>query len=676
MPTCGVEGTQIADIKIVDNAPSQPPPPTAQPPVPPIQTEPLPAARSQPASAQATPTQASQPFVDPAIMSMGRRPTIQAVSSPQPMLQEAPSTPLKMAAAAPAPAKTLPFVGMPKNTRTTDSAATLTAPFSGLDIGDNAETLEILDDTDEPTIVDNGVRRVSITKTRTGKPMDAPPEVSPKKGHRGKRGKKRQEQVSQDYGVLETSPEVTRKAQNGNGQYRGKGWRQTPILQEAGQASPSRTPGVIAGNVGQAAVKSSRKKHKRQKMLEAQQNGWATEEATDIQELPEFDFQYNLNKFDKRSVFDQIRNEDTTADEERLVNHNRLPPRPGTYGGKNLHPTENVLDGPSPRVGTRRSSQTETSSDDFDLLDSGRNSRRAMSRASNKRMPLRTGSNVAEDSPAAGAHSSGHSALPTRSRGSVIGLGIPRTGPSSLSHGSPNIGSSARHTPPTSPSFDRAHFPHALAQQQAYFRLSKSGRTCPTITPGGMGAVEEIAEVEFGIPADILTENAGRGIAEVALAALNPGGRRLAKENLALNARPVCIVLVGNHKPGARAVAASRHLLGRGVRVVACVLGYERAQAGMELDRELKLQLDMLRKLGGPVKSWTDIKRWLQRGEVPVEAVLDALLAPGRKFDELSQDDKVAVAEMVDWVNTGTGRVVVSVDVPSGVNGSTGTLFP
>jgi len=34
----------------------------------------------------------------------------------------------------------------------------------------------------------------------------------------------------------------------------------------------------------------------------------------DIQELPDFDFAENLSKFDKRSVFDQIRNEDTTAD--------------------------------------------------------------------------------------------------------------------------------------------------------------------------------------------------------------------------------------------------------------------------------------------------------------------------------------------------------------------------
>ena len=78
------------------------------------------------------------------------------------------------------------------------------------------------------------------------------------------------------------------------------------------------------------------------------QNGWATEEATDIAEMGDFDFEANLSKFDKRGVFEQMKQDDTTADEARLVSFNRRPARPGTAGGKNLHYSENVLD--SPRV--------------------------------------------------------------------------------------------------------------------------------------------------------------------------------------------------------------------------------------------------------------------------------------------------------------------------------------
>ena len=64
-------------------------------------------------------------------------------------------------------------------------------------------------------------------------------------------------------------------------------------------------------------------------------------DTTGIEDMGDFDFEQELKKFDKKQVFDEIRQGDTTADEDRLVSHNRA--RPGTYGGKNLHPTEPVL---------------------------------------------------------------------------------------------------------------------------------------------------------------------------------------------------------------------------------------------------------------------------------------------------------------------------------------------
>lgn len=671
MPTCSVEGSQIADIQLIQNAPPQPLPQQRfqQAPLGQLAVTALPA--PQTASNEPTPTQPQKPFIDPAVLSMGKRPDVplqQASRTPVAPL-EAPSTPLKLAATAPAPSNTSPFIGEAKTKlqaagqrKKRNDPATLTAPFSGSNIGDSAAVVGA-EETDEPAMVNNGVRRISITKTRTGKPMDVPVETPKKKQ---KKPKAKKQQLSQDLGVTGALLESVTKPEP-NEQYRGKGWRQTPILQESND-SPSRTPGVIDGRVGQQAIHAARKKTKRQKALEREerQNGWATEEATDIQDLPEFDFASNLNKFDKRSVFDQIRNEDTTADEERLVSFNRLPSRPGTYGGKNLHPTENVLDGSL--KGTRKGSQDETSSEDFDF-DSGRNSRRAMSRASSKRVPLRSNSNLAEDSPAAGAASSTHSALPGRTRARAA-LNVPAAGYSSHSHGSPNP-NAARFTPPTSPTVDRVG---SFSASTGQFKLAHSNRQCPYITPGGMLAVEETAEVEFGIPSSIISESAGRGIAELTLNALNSGGRRLARENVALNGRPVCLLLVGNHKAGARAVVAARHLIGRGVKVVVCVLGYERMATGSELDRELRQQLETLKKLGGSVRGWPDISRWLQRPGTPaIEAVIDALLlAGGKVLDGLAPEDQRTTVEMITWTNATLGRLVISVDAPSGMNGSTG----
>lgn len=88
------------------------------------------------------------------------------------------------------------------------------------------------------------------------------------------------------------------------------------------------------------------------------QNGWATEEATDIQDMGDFDFESNLSKFDKRGVFEQIRQEDTTADEERLHTFNRKS-RPGTAGGKNLHYTENVLSSPKQTIAEQSSADDD-----------------------------------------------------------------------------------------------------------------------------------------------------------------------------------------------------------------------------------------------------------------------------------------------------------------------------
>ena len=51
----------------------------------------------------------------------------------------------------------------------------------------------------------------------------------------------------------------------------------------------TRTPGVIGGKIGIQAANASNRKTRRQRAMDAT-NGWATEDATDIQDLPEFDF--------------------------------------------------------------------------------------------------------------------------------------------------------------------------------------------------------------------------------------------------------------------------------------------------------------------------------------------------------------------------------------------------
>ncbi|KAL5390582.1 hypothetical protein DPSP01_001657 [Paraphaeosphaeria sporulosa] len=647
-----VEGHAIADIRVNHAAPAQPraqqhnPPPVQHQHSYPQYPQHVPAPALPPAPPAVRP--APPPFVDPAILSMGKR-TSAAPTPAQPPPgppQEAPATPMKPMSAVSAASlsqNTSPFVGASKKRSVRKpSAATLEGPFSSLDIADAEEQ-----DSDDKT-VKSTLRRTSINKTRTGKPMDEPVaqpgarnEENGKRTRRG--GKSRKKEVAAQEkrnGNDISSPDAKRKTKD-------NGWRNTPMLQDP--EPQNRTPGVIGGSVGMQAASASNRKTRRQKAMDAT-NGWATEDATDVQDLPEFDFAANLSKFDKRTVFDQIRNEDTTADEDRLVSFNRLA-RPGTHGGKNLHPTENVLDGRKLKSASGSESDEEIS--DFG---SGRNSRRTMSRASIKRIPTRQGSGVQGDFDTQ-SHVGAPTLMTRAGNRSLITRPI-QYASSSHATGSPKPGRIT--TPPDSPMLDSA--------LKSCLRLASSNRKCHTITPGGMLAVEEIAEVDYGLTEEIMAENAGRGIAEVALSAINPGGRRLARDNP--NARPVVVVLAGNHRGGARAIAAARQLNARGPRVMVALLGFER---NADWDRDVRKQVDLFKKFGGSVRAWSDTEDALKRLQAPPELIIDALLGRNREFDALGDEDRRTVLAIVGWANK-SRAACLAVESPSGVGGSTGEV--
>jgi enhancer of mRNA-decapping protein 3 len=174
-----------------------------------------------------------------------------------------------------------------------------------------------------------------------------------------------------------------------------KGWRQTPLL----EPNPSFQPFATL------------KRQKQRGRGAGDENGWATEDATDVQDMGDFDFADNLAKFDKHTVFNQIQAEDSVADEDRLVSHNRLPKaKPGTAGGKNLHYTENVLETSNGIIRTKTDPwKSEAGDSDRDERTSqrgsgsGRHSRRAEraeSKLSLNRKPIsRKGSNITNAAP-------------------------------------------------------------------------------------------------------------------------------------------------------------------------------------------------------------------------------------------------------------------------------------
>ncbi|KAL1996217.1 hypothetical protein VTN49DRAFT_269 [Thermomyces lanuginosus] len=363
--------------------------------------------------------------------------------------------------------------------------------------------------------------------------------------------------------------------------FNGNGWRHTPFVETI-------KPRIHTGNPAEDQYvprSTGRSRRSGRKSYAEDPNGWATEDATDIQEMGDFDFEGNLSKFDKRRVFDEIRRGDKTAEADRLVSFNRRA-RPGTNGGKNLHWSENVLDTTPPKW---NSEAGETDPETCEEATCRSHTSRDRTRS------LKSTSTV------------GHSALPNQPPGTL--------------------------------------------------KLTTTNRTCPTVSPLQMLEVEQLAMTEYGLTEDMMVENAGRGIAEAAVTQLQDDATTA-----------TVVILTSNHRTGARAISAARHLRNRGHRVNVCLLGIEH---DAELLESCRKQLEIFRKIGGQVLKWEELAAQFPTSDLTVDLIIDALFGIHFSFDDLRTDSQASAFEMISWVNRSNADVI-SVDIPSGLSAFTG----
>ncbi|KAI9837298.1 MAG: hypothetical protein M1819_000372 [Sarea resinae] len=700
LPEYRVDGLQIADLEVLPERHVSPLPldvPNIAPPH--AKASQFQQIYPQPAKVGALAPEprkslSSAHFPDPAILSYGRKPsapqpeaplrtvTNQSRSSEPQELQSrnvSVSVPITSSETASQPQATehvrteFTVPAIPLRHEPDPTSATLNAPFNDLSLNGHGEGFGT-----DPAVNDKDLTPHAPVYIDA---FEAPPkndEYTGKRSRRGGRGKGHKDAANEvrpaelDAPEGVTSPEVSLKQARA---IRTKEARQASRVETA-NGKNERIPGLITGAAGRQAIKSSKRKNRSQRaMLGDDNDGWATEEATDIQGLGEFDFQGNLSKFDKHAVFDQIRTEDTTADEERLVSFNRLPrARPGTAGGKNLHPTENVLDmpdGPNEWIASTEEDEEYKENENDGRVRSRGGSIRGISRAS--AVSARRPSSRKESAVIASAGQT----LLTPSAHTLNSLNANNRSQYSSSHASTKLRKVSSST--TSQFLD----PSSSTSAKPSLRLVPGNRLCPTLSPVQMLELEHLAEYEFGLTEDMMIENAARGIAELALSALNPGGKRLshapATPNTSRNNNPapLVVLLTGNHKYGARAVAAARHLRSHGVRVLITILGLERGDS--ELCEPVRRQLSLFRKMtggggNGKVEPWETALTSLNSKDdsmTPPELIVDALLGWHVPYEELRVDDQEAVCEMARWANRAKAGVL-AVDCPSGVDGSSG----
>ncbi|KAF2160932.1 hypothetical protein M409DRAFT_59460 [Zasmidium cellare ATCC 36951] len=695
-----VQATAIEDIQVVDTndpnslpTPTPPPshaptPPTSLPlratsngyapphahPPPPSQA--LPAAVSRVASEHSavrhasapielptqTPTPQREPasFIDPAILSYeGTASPVHNRTASKPAEMDTPIKSMLAKAAANLPSPGSPFIGdVTKNNVTQKMAVAKQQPpprapvFTAPKPAENAVQEDTPDGAQNEAGSKKKVRRGQKTKkqaTLSAENADPPPVMN---------------------------SEVSRNGNDMNGSVkRGKGWRSTPLLQPTPQAA---TP----------QDKHGRNKSRRKQKEEIDQMG----DTTDIQEMGDFDFEGELKKFDKKQVFDEIRQGDTTADEDRLVSHNKAA-RPGTYGGKNLHPTEPVL---SPKIQPVYNSNELDSSSDADTelnMANGRSSsKHSVSRTVYpKTKPSRQNSSQVDPKP----HplSASISSETKNLNPSTTSL-VNRAKAASLAASSPRPDRASSPQSGVSNSRGADHANDTSTILEPHLAIHPLLTPCPTLLPKALESLEAAAVSAFGVSYDAITESAARCIAEAALqlSETHGGARRPSRTNtlrgsmsasMTLNSpsEPATIVvLAGNHETGARALAAARQLLGRGVKIIAAESLYENAETQ---DPLAKIQSAILRRMnrgGAKIKRglWRKASSHIKNLSGPPAVIIDALLA-GSTYDSLLTSNashnasvQQETREMIDWANRSRAPVL-SVGCPSGVSGVDGS---
>lgn len=436
---------------------------------------------------------------------------------------------------------------------------------------------------------------------------------------------------------------------------RGPGWRQDPLIE-------SREPNPRKQHVGASfhgtkmvelalemdeqenngspkkRIARTRTRKRGRRNETANQNGWATEEATDIQDMGDFDFEGNLSKFDKKKVFDKIREEDTTADEARLVSLNRLPARPGTHGGKNLHFTEMVLGSPIEQHKDSTSSEDDGFGAGESRMSSRNSFRNQAQHVAAKKGISRKGSGLASETAMGSDFNDGK-------RLSEISM----------------IGSFVQ------PTLSNRGHKAAYRRLPKTFKTTSSSLECPCISPLQMIELEQLTTSVLGITDDVMTENAATCIAQTARRICSPQASQRGLEGEKAF-RPLIVVMTGNHKTGSRAIAAARQLRNHNTRVLLCIMGMDRES---DLLEEVRRQLVIFRN--GHGKTVRPDQLFQLTRSSTTSLIIDALFGIHLSYHDLRHDDQTTYLQLLRWSNS-SNALTLSLDIPSGVDASIGKL--
>lgn len=180
-------------------------------------------------------------------------------------------------------------------------------------------------------------------------------------------------------------------------------------------------------------------------------------------------------------------------------------------------------------------------------------------------------------------------------------------------------------------------------------------RPVPAVTAEGMSAVDRVAVEEVGLDLPRMMEHAGRGLTETVLEARRDGR----------SDSPVTI-LAGNGGNGGGGLGCARHLANRGLSVRVVL-----DRAVTEVDGVTGEQLGILEAMDVPVEAAAGTGLDVDDSGLDLDAPLDGVVVDALIGYGLTGAPRGPTAELIAATADAAGRVV-SLDVPSGVDATTG----
>ncbi|EAZ63295.2 hypothetical protein PICST_52834 [Scheffersomyces stipitis CBS 6054] len=197
--------------------------------------------------------------------------------------------------------------------------------------------------------------------------------------------------------------------------------------------------------------------------------------------------------------------------------------------------------------------------------------------------------------------------------------------------------------------------------------------TIPLASPVQLLEIERLSAESYGISSAVMAEVCATNLSSLIAKSILGGSTRLSNRKNH-NLPPLVLLLIGSARCGSRAFATGRHLTNHGVRVLAFLINSD------DQDKDLLQQWKLFENCGGKIIT-SNVHELLDivnhQLETPVELIIDALQGYDDHLEDVffQDEDQQELRSLMKWCNEPHQQnKIMSFDVPSGIDGGSGTL--